>query len=329
MKAKDILGFIFLLSLFFLFFCFFDLRMGRIFIAQYHSEVFLETSGEVLSGVVTTWTGSKGQIHYHPSITYRYQVDGKTFVGKRFRYDGHPSFYNQTQAQQIIDAYPKNSEIEVYYNPANPADSILSRGLDTADLGIPFIFGSWTCLFFFLIINLGSQIDWQGKGPPLAGGVKIIDERLTLRVRLPRVQPSARSQLIAFIFLMIAGVVFQTAHIDISPLELGLLTLVGIGLVSSAAYFYLQQKIKSGSQDLVIDEGARTLELPLTFKRRQRITLTFTNITSVVVEKIRTGRSGYSYAVKLEIIDGMPQILTFMKKQENAESFASWLREKI
>jgi hypothetical protein len=329
MKAKDIFGFIFLLALFCVFFWFLDLRMARVFVAQYHSKAFSATNGEVMSAAVTQWTGSKGQIHYHPSITYRYQVDGKNYIGKRSRYDGHPSFYNEQQAQQIVDAHPKDSEIEVYYNPANPADSVLSRGLDTADFGIPLILGSLTFIFISLLANLARQIDWQGKGPPLAGGVKIIDDRLTIRVRLPRYQPAAMTSLIAFLLSMITGVIFQTASIDFPPFKAGLLTLAGIGLVSCAVYFYLRQKIESGSQDLIIDEGARTIDLPLTFKRREQVRLAFADIASVIVEKIRAGRSGYSYAVKLEVPNGLPQALTTLKRQDNAESFAVWLREKI
>lgn len=327
MKSKDILGFLFLLAIFAAFFWYMDVPLFRVLVLQYETRHFSSVKGEVLSGTVTQWTGSKGTVHYHPSFTYRYQVSGQTYVGKRYRYDGHPSFYNEDAAKQIVDAHPKGSEIEVYYNLDNPADTVLSRELDTADLSIPFVLGSWTFLFLSLLIKLGKEIDWQGKGKPLAGGVRIIDDRMTTRVRLTRYQPDKISFLVAFTLNFIAGIIFQNAHIDYPAIATGLLTLMGISIVGMTVYFFLRRKNESGSQDLVIDEGARTMELPLTYKRRERMPLIFTDVASVTVEKVTSKRNSL-YAVKLQLRYGSPQILTTLK-QDNAESFAVWLREKL
>lgn len=331
MKIKDILGFLFLLALFAVFLWFVDVRFSRVLVLQYESRHFSTVKGEVLSGTVTQWTGSKGTVHYHPSLTYRYQTNGQTYVGKRYRYDGHPSFYNEDAAKQIVDAHPKGSEIEVYYNPDKPADTVLSRGLDTADLSIPFVFGSWTLLFLSLLIKLGKEIDWNGKGKPLAGGVKIIDDRMTTRVRLPRYKPDAVSLLVAFLLSFIAGIIFQNAPMDYRPITTGLLTLICICFVSMTVYFFLRRRNESGFQDLVIDEGARAMELPLTYKRREKMPLTFNDVTAVTVDKIASRRRAGAnslYAVKFQLRDGSPQILTTLK-QDNAESFAAWLREKL
>jgi hypothetical protein len=324
MKAKDIFGFIFLLSLFGVFAWWVDVRMIRVFVAQYRTESFPNVKGEILSGTVTRWTGSKGSVHYSPSFSYQYEANGQTYEGRRYRYDGHPSFYDEAEANQMVAAHPKGSAIDVYYDPKNPVDAVLSPGLDTADLGIPFIFGSITIIFLSALIKLGKEIDWQGKGQPVAGGVKIIDDRMTIRVRLPRYQPGAMSLLAVYALSMISGVFFQSGQINHPPILTGLLTLVSISIVCAIVYFWLRQEVESGLKDLVIDEGARIIELPLTYKRRQKMTLTFTDIASVIVEK---GLKSF-YIVKLQLHNGTPQILTILK-QNNAESFGIWLREKL
>jgi len=331
MKIKNILGFFFLLACFGAFVWFLDVRFARILAWQYRSEAFPGAKGEVLSGTVTQWTGSKGSVHYHPSFLYQYEVDGRTYNGRRYRYDGHPSFYNEVEAKQIVAEHPKGSEIDVYYNPDNPADTVLSRGLDTQDLGVVFLFSSITYLLLSILIKVSKQIDWHQKGPLPAGGVRVIDDRMTIRVRLPRYQAGEMASLVAFMLFFVAGIVFQSPYIHSPPIATGLLTLIGIGVASITVFFFLRQKAESGSQDLVIDEGARMIELPLTYQRKQKMTLTFTDVSSVMVEKvISRRRSGTNslYFVKLEVRNGSPQIVTALK-QDNVESFAAWLREKL
>ncbi len=306
-----------------------DIRPAPILARQYQSGSFANVKGEVLAGTVTQWTGSKGAVHYHPSISYRYEVNGQTYKGNRYRYDGHPSFYNEAEANQVLAAHPKGSEIEVYYNPDKPADAVLSPGLDTADLAFPFLSGAITNVFLSTLIKLVKEMDRPGKTKPVAGGVKIIDDRMTIRVRLPRYQAGAMCSLVATILCSIAGLVFQHPHLNSPPVAMGLLTLAGVSLVSLMVYFFLRRRNELGSQDLVIDEGARMMELPLTYKRRETMRLTFSDVSAVTVEQITSRRrsaANAQYTVKLQLREGPPQILTTLK-QDRAESFADWLRQ--
>jgi hypothetical protein len=325
MKVKDIVGFLFMLVCFGAFVCYFDLRAARILARQYQSQAYSSVKGEVLSGTVTQWTGSKGTVHYRPSFSYRYQVNGQTYQGRRYRYDGHPSFYKEAEANQVVAAHPNGSEIDVYYNPSNPADAVLSTGLDTADWGIPFTFGAITYLLLSVSIKLGKAIDWPGKASPVAGGVRMIDDRMTIRVRLPRYLAGAMCSSVAVILFLIAGFIIQIVPINSPPITTGLLTLIGISIVSMTVYFWLRRRVESGSQDLVIDEGAQMIELPLTYWRKQKTTLTFADVQSITVDKVMRRRkpgANSLYFVKLELRNGPPQILTALKL-DNAESFAA------
>ena len=90
-------------------------------------------------------------------------------------------------------------------------------------------------------------------------------------------------------------------------------------------------RLNSGIQDLIIDEGSRTIQLPLTFKRRQRPVLPFSDVKAVTLEKIsHRGRYGvtYTYAPTFEMQDGSTEKLADLGLNR-AELFATWLREKL
>jgi hypothetical protein len=73
-------------------------------------------------------TGGNNRYSYHPDVTYEYVVDGKTYTGTRateFSMGG-TNFRGPTET--FIKKYPKGAEVAVYYDPANPADSVLEKG---------------------------------------------------------------------------------------------------------------------------------------------------------------------------------------------------------
>lgn len=64
---------------------------------------------------------------YFPDITYRYTVGGREYINNR--YAQRPSLINrQGIIQRILDKYPVNSTVTVYYNPDNPQESYLAKG---------------------------------------------------------------------------------------------------------------------------------------------------------------------------------------------------------
>jgi hypothetical protein len=188
---------------------------------------------------------------------------------------------------------------------------------------------TWVLCFWPLIL-LSPGVNWHRKAPPIAGGVRLISDWTTTRVRLPRFWAGLNCVAVTAILYLLASLVFLLDSLTNSlPFIAGLVTLVGISIVGLTIYLLLRRKAESGLQDLVIHEGARTLELPLTYGRRERILLPFTSVVAVTVKPIRRRKDGW-HAVALQLRDGPPQKLTnLMNSQDRAESFAAWLREKL
>lgn len=307
----------------------FELRGIRILLFQHRAESFNEVKGKIVSGEVTTTRGSRSSTYYHPSFLYEYQVDGTRYTARRYRYDGRPRFLDAAAAQRIVEAHPIGSEIEVYYNPVDPRDAVLSKEVQGFDVGFLLIGAPFCLLMLSGMIQPGVEFFLRSKPIPVAGGVKIISDRMTTRVRLPQTQPAAAS-----LFTM-AGLSLIGGIATIVPDNLGLKTaemivlliiLAGIGV-----YWWLRRKVSSGDQDLIIDEAARTLQLPLTFKRRNRVQFSYSEVSDVFVDKVairRKNRASYKYVPTLRLRDDSFQQLVVLR-EDRAEPFAVWLREKL
>lgn len=301
----------------------------RTLFRQHAAESFPHVQGTVLYGQVTVTHGSKGSVHYHVHITYRYSVDGINYTGGRYRYDGHPS--GSDAANEVVAEHPVGSVVDVYYNPQDPTDTVLSAPVDTADVSMLFFTTPMTFLFLWMLLKTGREIDWPWDGPPKVGGVKIITEMMVTRVRLPRYGPLSVTLLGAAILFVTGGVLIQFGLMQMPPWVAGQFCLAGVLLGVAAIYAWQFMNIHSGKQDLVIDEGSRTIQLPLTYKRRAQTPISFSEVRSVRLNKVRhqsKNRVYYTYMVTLDMVNDSQQKLIDLN-QTRAESLAAWLKEKL
>lgn len=91
-------------------------------------------SGTIVSSDVsvsksTSGSGSKRKTStvYEPSITYKYEVDGKPFTSSRVTTNDYSSSSSK-RAYRIVKKYPEGSTAKVYYNPDEPYLSVLEPG---------------------------------------------------------------------------------------------------------------------------------------------------------------------------------------------------------
>ena len=301
----------------------------EVLMRQHAAESFPGTQGTVLQSRVTTTRGSKGSIHYHVSISYQYVLDGRTYFGGRYRYDGHPG--NANAAYAVVGSHPAGSTVQVYYNPLNPWDTVLSPGVDAQDVYILFLFTPASLVFLWVLMNAIQRLDWPGSSAAVAGGVKLISDMRYTRARLPRYQPVLVGLAALGALSLLAGILMAASAVSGPPLMVGAELLAGVLLCAGLVYGWQYWKVHSGKQDLVIDEGGRTIQLPLTYKRREQSPLPFSGIREVAMKKVQhKTKSGvyYTYLVTLEMTDGTLQDLINLN-QSRAEAFAAWLKQKF
>ena len=95
---------------------------------------------------------SHKNVTYHAEVLYEYVVDGITFNGNRVSYGDYGSS-SPGHARQIVNRYPEDKIVAVYYMPENPKRSVLETGVQTQAWILPvmglvfFVSGSVAPLF--------------------------------------------------------------------------------------------------------------------------------------------------------------------------------------
>lgn len=88
------------------------------------------TRGRIVSSGARSFQFSSGEgsssTRYKPNVAYTYEVNGQQYSGSKVNYDLLASGMSQSYAQQIAAKYKVGQEVTVYYNPKNPADSMLN-----------------------------------------------------------------------------------------------------------------------------------------------------------------------------------------------------------
>jgi hypothetical protein len=160
----------------------FDGVMAHGIYKQFDAQKYFTVTGTITRSEITSSRGSKGGTSYSADLAYRYDVGGQIFTGDRIRFGLSSS--SHARASSLVNAHPAGSAVRIFYNPANSREALLEPGVKGSDL-MGFIF-----MTPFNMVMMGSWI-WIGGWlrerwfKPLAGGVKIIADGLTTRVRLP------------------------------------------------------------------------------------------------------------------------------------------------
>src|SRR5208282_229284 len=115
--------------------------------------------------------------------------------------------------------------------------------------------------------------------------MKVITDGMFTRVRLPQFSAVGWGLVttggLGFVFTFI--VAFSTM---MQPsVGLVLAVIVVIYLAGVGVYLWQRQKISSGIDDLILNEAARTLDLPQMFDRKQRVTVGIADIQNLSVEQ--------------------------------------------
>ncbi len=65
---------------------------------------------------------------YTPKWEYQYQVGQQTHSSSRVSFGGVTGYGRRKRAEEELNRFPINSQLRVYYDPANPSDAVLIRG---------------------------------------------------------------------------------------------------------------------------------------------------------------------------------------------------------
>jgi len=94
------------------------------------SEEWSSTTGVVVASYIRrTGAGNAGEAGdtttYSPVVKYEYRIGSDPYAGSRIGFGDF--FYNWYSSKRRVDAFPKGSNVTVYFDPQDPSNAVLDR----------------------------------------------------------------------------------------------------------------------------------------------------------------------------------------------------------
>jgi hypothetical protein len=266
-------------------------------------------------------------------IAYGYTVNGMGYMGSQFRYDERNGAFD---FRAITNAFPHGSRKTVYYNPANPADAVLSPGLVGGDLLLALFAIPFNVVTFALWVAV-IRAKFASRNLAPAGGVRILRQPGETRVRLAEFSPGAAGFFgVAAVGSAAAMLVVSTHGFAPSP---GLVSaaFLAVAVAGVAASLWTAQRHRSGRHDLRIIGASQTLVLPPADGRKEPLLVPRDEIVAVSVHRrVSHNASGeyFSYVPALDraALSAQTQSLHLVNwgwTEGKARAFAGWLSQQL
>ena len=286
---------------------------------QARSSHYLSAQASVIEARVVEKKGDDST-SYEPYLQYRFSAGGHTFTNDRYRYGMHES--SRRQAKAFVKAHPVGSQLEIWYSPEDPEESVIDNQLAGRD-GFLVMF-----LMPFNTIGLGllfGPLLMRRSGP---GGVPVVREGMGWRVRLKYTHPLVAG-IVALGALSFIGVFLVGFSSSMNPsLETMRLTGMAIAGLSGWAALNAAQSNRIGASDLRIEPGRVEYS-----HESQRESRPISEIAAVDVKKIEKhdsdGDVTCTYEVELRLQTGESHGLHVWSGEPQARAFADWLSHAL
>lgn len=78
----------------------------------------------------------KDRIKYKPQVQYSYVVAGRNYSSNNLTFGGRRPLRSRSEAESYMQDFVEGKEVEVFYNPRNPAEACLVPGDTGANLTV-------------------------------------------------------------------------------------------------------------------------------------------------------------------------------------------------
>ena len=292
---------------------------------QYLANHFAATQCQIVLSQVT----SQATFHSGVTIEYAYTVHGKEYRGSRYRYDDE---YSCIPGAAVVQKFRQWTEHTVYYDPKNPANSVLAMGVEGGDLFLILFSIPVNVALIMLWIWIASWLRQKWRVPE-AGGVRIWRQNGKIRVRLAWLSATSAG------FYALGGVAFAAAFPVVAmngfAPSLEAMDETGAAVLTAAVAVFCWTALRnaSGKFDLLIDEQSHALTLPQTAGRTQSVTFPRGEIAGVCVQRRVSRLSSGSFYSYLPALDRREAGAGLRREalspcgwtEEKARAFSQWL----
>lgn len=108
-----------------------------------------------------SWPAAQGEVvessitiddDFSVDFTYTYTVDGVSYEGSRITFFQYAVFANRYQNEQLVAQHPAGTPVQIYYDPTDPAQSVLMRTIPLSQMWSPVLLA--LCLLSILFTGL-------------------------------------------------------------------------------------------------------------------------------------------------------------------------------
>jgi len=100
------------------------------------SAAWPSVSGTVLSAELVENGYSRRGKKYKAVVRYSYAVNDAPYNGERIAFDGYGSSFTPNQ---VVEKYAAGTTHPVYYDPANPSEAVLEKGVTASNYILPIV----------------------------------------------------------------------------------------------------------------------------------------------------------------------------------------------
>jgi hypothetical protein len=304
----------------------FDRMFADTLLRQHRAASLPSVVGTITRSEVQVSRGHKNSLNHDFVIRYTYEVDGLPYEGSQVRYPWN----NDTadSMRRLATRYPRGAQVPVFYRPEDPREAVLKVGLEGTDL---------LCLMFMMMFNSLMVAAWiLGVRFVLENsGVRTFERKGRTHVRLPAMAPGIAG-LFAMSGAMLLGAVawFTGAQPSMTT---ALLLWAAVGGVGVASTVWQGARLRTGRRDLILDEQARQLSLPVTRGRKEQLHVPWSQVVAAIIEtrEIAKGTKGYKkvHRLMLELVapstGSRREFIAEWAEEEKALALASWLRSRL
>jgi hypothetical protein len=311
--------------------------MFDFFVARHLSGRLYATTFETTTGVMMPSAAPEAEKTDEDSgvVRYRYEVGGKAYIGHRFRYSDGDEPSPEDRELAAVRALPEGAERTVYFNPRDPAQSVLRTGWEGKDLLILMLFTP------FNAVALGFVCWWltpvyRRLRPTELPGIQVLRDGMRTAVRLPRFGPIAvaivtlggGAFVMVFLLLFMGSGSYPTMAMALAAWAVVLALVLGV-------LAWWRRRVRSGVDDLILDPASGELSLPLTLGRKERVTIPWGQVRGAEileeVTKDSDGSSSQYYPCLIRACGSETQRVKVVScwSHERAERIGNWLQKEM
>lgn len=291
-----------------------DIAVGWGIYRQWRSEDYASTTGVLLRSEVHE-RRSDGRTYRRGDLHYRYEVDGRTYEGTRYRFGVFSG-----RGVGFARSHEVGDDVEVFYDPYAPGRALLSPGIEGSDVLAALFAAPFTG--FLMLIGYGYLVGMRpyGSGP---GGLReaMAEDGAALEYR-PTDEVFWGLMALTFggfgalVLLLLNGSSMQVSLEAATSAVVGVVVLAGA--VAAAGFMH---RLYGRRKRILVDYAGRVLTVPTRGGPR---TMRFERVDEIRVQQ------GQPIVVYRDGKDERPRLVKLPAlRRAGARELAEWLRREV